>query len=261
MDDKLINLIVTVVIIGIWAVQFFVKQKPQQEENYLDDDDDEDSAVEDAYAEDPYRKVQEEIRRKIAERKAAEQINRQAPEVKQTRPLTRPQTASAEAAPSRQMQPQAGQRQQSPSSPLQRDTARQGSQWQKRPMAEPLPAAGHAPATIDEIRRRREQAAQQPSAGRPVSIPVDRQLRPIPQPRSAARSFPIADASASMHPFPVAAQAGRPAYHGSTKLRRTANPRNTELKAILRRSGSTRQAMLLREILGEPIALRDERRF
>lgn len=238
MDDKLINLIVTVVIIGIWVVQFFLKPKQQEEQHFDEDEDEEETASgrpRNTYAEDPYIQVQEEIRRKIAERKAAEHAASQTGRTKQTQPQSRPMTAQQErpsVSQSREMQP---------------------AQRQVQPAPRPQQPAQQA-QSIDEIRRRRELAAQ--GQMRQGNVTVDRNLRPIPQAQLPERAFPTVQAPAHKTAFPTAARSGQGAYHGSTKLRRQANPRNVALKDALRTPGSARQAILLREILDKPVGLR-----
>lgn len=230
MDDKLINLIVTVIVIGIWAAQFFLKPKQQDTEQSFDEDEDANETAErprHPYAEDPYTKVQEEIRRKIAERQAAQQP---APPTKELAPASRPLPAQRPSV-AKEMQP-----------------------VQRSP--QPVPARPQA-ASIDEIHRRRERVAQ--GQARQGSVTIDRDLRPIPQAQLPERMFPTAQAHASAQKsvFPTAARSSQAAYQGSTKLRRVSNPRNLALKAALRSPGSTRQAILLREILDKPIGLRD----
>lgn len=244
MDDKLLNVIVTIVVIGIWLAQFLIKPKQEQQERHFDDDD---ATEEEArrrppnYAEDPYLKVQEEIRRKIAERQAAE---RAASQTGRTATAPQPHTAQG-----RHTNPAHGQR--SPHQPAQRLP----QQPPPRPTASPTVARQSAEA----LRPKTQPKIAEPA--RPSAVAVNRQLRPIPQAQLLDRAFPIAQTPAHKTSFPTAARSDQGAYHSSTKLRRTPSERNTSLKAALRTAGSTRQAMLLREILGEPIALRGERRF
>lgn len=254
MDDKLLNIIITVVVIGGWVVQFLLKNKGETSNDPFHQQEDEENSVareHPDYANDPYIQVQEEIRRKIAARKAAQEAAAQQRE-SSAAPLQRPQAEQ------RHTTPRSADNHQQP-------------QRHPHPQARPHMSPGRAPASqtpspqvpIPQAPAPQMRQPRREAEPRPRTAGADHQLRPIPQAAAHDRAFP-ASRNAPLSPkvaFPDARRSAAGAYQRHTAPRASRAPRNDMIRASLRSPAAARQAMVLREVLGPPVALQNERQF
>ncbi len=142
------------------------------------------------------------------------------------------------------------------------------------PFGEPYVDPGPAEDPVDPLRRFLQDLQQQQSGGR-VSTPPPLPTRSPPAPRHAAPSVPaqsgrrrIVRPAVRRPPPPVrrpasartlpAAEPDKVAHKAPSVTPAKANPAQQRLLAMLSSSDRQRDAILLREVLGPPLALRHD---